>query len=80
MRQIVIILHISTQEKKRISINEWRIIREQEKRTKIKVYELVDIVDEKTAAAPRKRSLNLAAPTPRKTPIQTPKKKKCCGG
>lgn len=81
MKQVVIVLHISTQEEKRISINDWRIIREQEKKTKIKVYELVDIVDENTITAPKKRSLNLSASTARKTTIQTPpKKKKCCGG
>lgn len=84
MKRVVIVLKLSTQKEERISIDEWRIIRQQEKRTKIKVYELLDIVDEATQTAPQFKARSLSMQNSsilRSTKtITPPKKKKCCGG
>ncbi len=83
MKQIVIVLHLSTKKEERISVDKWRVIRNQYMITRIEVYKFIDIVNEETEAAPqfKRRSLNM---NPRSIPstkiITPPKKKKCCGG
>lgn len=83
MKQVVIVLHLSTQEEKKITISQWRIYREQEKRTGRKLYKLLDIVDEQAEPKVVSRSLKrFVNPSVRRAP-QPPKKKKkksCCGG
>lgn len=83
MKQVVIVLHLTTQEEKKITITEWRVYREQEKRTGRKLYKLLDIVDEKAEPKVVSRSIKrFVNPSTRIAP-QPPKKKKkkrCCGG
>ncbi len=83
MKQVVIVLHLTTHEEKKITIAEWRVYREQEKRTGRKLYKLLDIVDEQAEPKVVSRSLKrFVNPSTRRAP-QPPKKKKkkrCCGG